>query len=350
MNEKSEILLLSWGGGPRSELIEMSSVIPLITQTTPERTYPVPRFPRQQLLKAYQRLVSIGLNNEWAKSLIDRLPVASADKQEKEADVWLSITNPAYRREKITNYYTLWERTRNQDDDSVILYALLIDGFALELNMAKRDIYASYSYPHESCETPLTQAVYDWPEGALLLLDLPSEYGLDVNKRIPIHGGCKGKVCVVGSECKEEPTYCFTNALFWAIQGCRIELLDRIMIRCTDLTLNESCLGSIRKRPIELAIRLACNLTCDQRLEIFKIFLNHAHEDGTGVSLTVKPNDALICLDDADLSPAVLEQFKNRTEQIRNYQLALRKEIHAVIQITPLIELVLSYTIVGLQK
>lgn len=318
-----------------------------------ERRFPVPRFTKERICAAHLHLSKV-FSEEMANLLCNRLPVlkeARADPIEQQRDdyAWLALAKT--KCPLIDNYYLTWVRLANalpKDDiatNTLILYALLIDGFANELNQAKLDCYLGRTYVSrkQSYETPLTEASYGWPAAAQMLLDLPLEYGLDVN------------VCIGANDGKLHP-------LYWVIVSSRADYSDTkvwesLLSRSSDAVLNARYGVSVGLTLLQLLIlklEFAPLFLSELRMKLLTSFLSYARNDGTGVSVDtdIKGESTEVnCFEyvrdqisDKDMKTVIITELQSTIKRIETYQQALPIVIRSIIHVPELAAIVTEYS------
>jgi hypothetical protein len=322
---------------------------------TMSQLVPVPRFAASELNDVIPYLKCGGCTQEQASELTKRLPSALDGRKEI---VYVSITENKHRilGPPAKDYLLIWLKGAttqfSSDIARVALYALLLDGFIYELNTPKHRLGIDYF-----CETPLTSTVYSWDVGAHLLLDLPREYGLDVN--VSVHYSkmtCKRR-------CDQRYyKYGVMNALKWCIrkpdknEQLDLKLYEKILIKSSDAALNDTVSmssGSEEVRPIatllySIAVGWHSCMTLD-------LFLSFAYEDGSGILLSSVSDDFFLHLNflndarhhqelqNAQQKIAVIVQ--KRLEYRTNLPMQLQSACDGLIQ--PLISIIVQYVVSG---
>lgn len=249
------------------------------------RLVPVPYFSKDDVLWLRNELRKILTSSEVANRISDRLPTTDVTSALEQKTAWVPIADS--KCEFIHNYYISWYRlcfTSTRVRARIGMYALLLDGFANELNFVRHATYPTRISSHFTCESPLSESLYSWSIGAGLLLDLPKDYGLDVNAYTHWHLN----ECALCRPPHHIHRRGGMSPLKWYLQCIDkqdLTLLDQLLSRCSDYTLNDAVhvtCDDARKTSLTLAMHMSSNKEC------ISTFLKYARNDGSGISLSIK--------------------------------------------------------------
>ena len=320
-----------------------------------QQLFPVPCFTHAQIEEAKVCLQRNSLcTAEQTARLLKRVPQA----QGKTTVEYLAVTDASERVLSPAEAYTRMVRVydKNENLHAAPLYALLLDGFVYELNIPMH--LGNFSM----CETPLTYAVYFLPILCNLLLDLPEEYGLDVNL-------CIRATDLQCAYCRGSARGMMRVALNWLIERVRIHgfapehrsLFFRLLSRSSTSVLNSStdCPMFNLIDCIESHHRRGKGTSMFPYAQLIDIFLKYVYDDGSGISLTLKHQFDEHNVDTLEFATWKLTEMTTLTRlhaaatRVRLYRTQIPHLLNSVFSVysqgfvMPLISIVIAYVLVS---